>query len=687
MTTRILNRELSWLDFNERVLRLACEPGIPLLERVKFCAIFSSNLDEFFQVRVAAMKDQEAAGITSALPDGMTPAQQLHKVLDTARELCTRQQAILAEELMPRLEAEGIHICDWGDLDEAERSYLADFYDSRIFPVLTPLAVDPAHPFPYVSNLALSVAAVVRDPLTGEQRFARVKVPTLFSRLVPLPGDGRFVPVEQIIVQYLPTLFPGMEVIDSTAFRITRNADLSLEDEDADDLLAAVEMELRRRRFGRAVRLEVSDTVSPQILNLLIEEHDLSQSDVVSVRGPLDLTCLWQVHALDRPEIKDDQWPPVTAGRLLAAKEAERSIFSVIRTRPLLVHHPYESFASSVEEFLSQAADDPRVQSIKMTLYRTSGDSPIARHLIRAAERGVQVAVLVELKARFDEETNVTWAKAFERAGVHVVYGVVGLKTHAKCVLVVREDDDGLRRYVHLGTGNYNSRTARLYEDLGYFSCEPDITADAAQLFNHLTGYSRDPGYKRLLVAPNSLRDGLIRLIRAEGERAAAGAITMKLNSLADPQMIEELYAASQRGARVNLIVRGICCLRAGVPGLSENISVRSVLGRFLEHSRIFKFANGLGDAQPLHFIGSADLMGRNLDRRVEVLTPLTHPRHQAWLDHTLDQCLDESVPAFALGSDDEWHRIGSADFEPHSQRLMYEWAANRQTHKTRNRP
>ncbi len=686
METRILNRELSWLDFNERVLGLAREPGIPLLERVKFCAIFSSNLDEFFQVRVAAMKDQEAAGITSTLPDGLTPVQQLERVLDRARSLCERQQSIVLDELMPRLESEDIRICNWGDLGPQDKKYLADFYDSRVFPVLTPLAVDPAHPFPYVSNLALSVAAVVRDPDTSEERFARVKVPTLFPRLLPLADGLRFVPVEQVIVEFLPTLFPGMDVIDSTTFRITRNADLSLEDEDADDLLAAVELELRRRRFGRAVRLEVSESVSKAILDLLVEEHDLTHADVVMVRGPIDLTCLWQIHGLDRPEIKDDQWPPVTAGRLVVAEESERSIFSVIRERPLLVHHPYESFASSVEEFLSQAADDPRVQSIKMTLYRTSGDSPIARHLIRAAERGVQVAVLVELKARFDEATNVTWAKAFERAGVHVVYGVVGLKTHAKCVLVVREDGDGLRRYVHLGTGNYNSRTARMYEDLGYFTCEPEIAADAAQLFNHLTGYSRNPGYTKLLVAPHDLRNHLIRLIRAEGDRGSTGSITLKLNSLADSEMIEELYAASNKGARIDLIIRGICCLRAGVPGLSENIRVRSILGRYLEHSRIFRFANGLGDGRPIHLIGSADLMGRNLDRRVEVLTPLTHPRHQAWLDHTLALDLDDAVPAFELRADDTWHRVGAEDFEPHSQRLMYEWAAKRQTHKTRIR-
>ncbi|MGA0878406.1 MAG: polyphosphate kinase 1 [Ilumatobacteraceae bacterium] len=678
--SRILNRELSWLDFDERVLRLATEPGIPLLERIKFCAIFSSNMDEFFQVRVAAMKDQEAAGITALLPDGRTPAEQLRAVMERAHELSDRQGRLLHDVLLPQVQREGIRLCSFEELSADEVSFAAAFYDERVFPVLTPLAVDPAHPFPYVSNLALSVAAMVRDPGSGEERFARVKVPTLLPRLVSLPGGTRFVPIEQIIIAHLSTLFPGMDVYDATTFRITRNTDLDLEDEEADDLLQAVEMELRRRRFGRAVRLELSESATAAMKALLTDEHDLAETDVFSVREPIDLTCLWQLHAIDRTDLKDDQWRPVTAGRLVAAEEAEKSIFSVIRERPLLVHHPYESFASSVEEFLAQAADDPRVQSIKMTLYRTSGDSPIARHLIRAAERGVQVAVLVELKARFDEATNVTWAKAFERAGVHVVYGVVGLKTHAKCVLVVREDGDGLRRYVHLGTGNYNSRTARLYEDLGYFTSEPDITADAAQLFNHLTGYSRDVHYGRLLVAPHHLRSGLVELIRAEGEYGDAGHLTFKLNSLADAEMIEELYRVGAKGTRVDLIVRGICCLRAGVPGMSENIRVRSILGRYLEHSRIFRFANGQGRDQPLHLIGSADLMGRNLDRRVEVLTPLTHPKHQAWLDHALELALDETAPAFVMQADNSWSRVGPASFEPHPQRLMYEWAAHRQT-------
>ena len=683
LARNIINRELSWLDFNERVLRMATEPGIALLERVKFCSIFSSNLDEFFQVRVAAMTDQEAAGITALLPDGISPARQLKMALERVRELCTRQQRLAVDVLLPQLAREGIHVCRWSDLTAEERSACEHFYEERVFPVLTPLAVDPAHPFPYVSNLSFSIAAIVRDDVTGEERFARVKVPTLFPRLYEIPGTTRFIPVEDVIIAQLGTLFPGMTVSRTTTFRVTRNADLTLEDEEADDLLQAVELELRRRRFGRAVRLEIDRTVDAEMRRLLMEEHDLSERDVIDVDGHIDLTCLMQIHSIDRPELKDDPWQPVTAGRLAAAEETDRSIFAVVRERALLVHHPYESFASSVEEFLSQAADDPRVQSIKMTLYRTSGDSPIARHLIRAAERGVQVAVLVELKARFDEATNVTWAKAFERAGVHVVYGVVGLKTHAKCVLVVREDADGLRRYVHLGTGNYNSRTARLYEDLGYITCEPEITSDAAQLFNHLTGYSRNVEYQKLLVAPDHLRRRLLELIDNEASFGSTGHITIKVNSLADPEMIEHLYAASSAGTRVDLVVRGICCLRAGVPGLSGNIRVRSVLGRYLEHSRIFRFANGQGAGQVLHLMGSADLMGRNLDKRVEVLTPLIHPRHQDWLDHTLEVLLDPEAPAFEMAPDGEWLRVGPASFEPHPQRRLYEWASAQQTRRT----
>ncbi|MEA3184110.1 MAG: polyphosphate kinase, partial [Ilumatobacteraceae bacterium] len=593
MSGRLLNREVSWLDFNRRVLALAQEPGIPLLERMKFLAICSSNLDEFFQVRISALKDQVAAGVVGTSYDGLSPSQQLAAIGPNVEGMVIEQEKVLLDVLVPELAERGVRLVTWDDLGPDDRAYLVDVYEQRIFPVLTPLAVDPAHPFPYISNLALSLAAMVSDPETGERRFARVKVPTVFPRLLGLPDGVRFLLAEELIAAQLHSLFVGMVVEEHAVFRVTRNVDLTLEDEDADDLLAAVEMELRRRRFGRAVRVEVQAGISDEMLELLLRELELLPSDVTAHRAPLDLTCLWQLHALDRPELKDRPWPPVTAGRIAAAEEADRSIFSVIRERPLMVHHPYESFASSSESFIAQAADDPRVQSIKMTLYRAGGDSPIARSLMRAAERGVQVAVLVELKARFDEATNVTWAKALERAGVHVVYGFVGLKTHAKCVLVVRADEDGLRRYCHIGTGNYNSRTARLYEDVGILTCNEAVGDDVAQLFNHLTGYSRAHDYVSLLVAPRDMRGQLIDLIEQEAALGSEGRITAKLNSLGDPAVVEALYAASQAGVQIDLVVRGICCLRPGVPGLSENIHVQSIVGRFLEHSRICVFGNG----------------------------------------------------------------------------------------------
>jgi len=671
----LLNRELSWLQFNDRVLSLADEAGIPLLERVKFVAICSSNLDEFFQVRVAALKDQVAAGLTARAPDGMTPLQQLRSIGDVVGGLVSRQERLLMGTLLPALRAEGIELVDWAEADDADRKELVEIFERRIFPVLTPLAVDPAHPFPYISNLALSLAAMVSDPETGERRFARVKVPSVFPRLVALPGGRRFVPVEQVIAAQLHTLYTGMVVEEVAAFRVTRNADLTLEDEDADDLLVAVELELRRRRFGRAVRLEVQRGTSDEMVELLVRELDLEATDVSFHDALLDLTCMWQLVAVDRPDLKDAAWPPVTAGRIAAAEDAGRSIFSVIRERPLLVHHPYESFASSVESFIDQAAEDPKVQSIKMTMYRAGGDSPIARSLIKAAERGVQVAVLVELKARFDEATNVSWAKALERAGVHVVYGLVGLKTHAKCALVVRNDDDGLRRYCHIGTGNYNSKTARIYEDVGFITADPDVGADVTQLFNHLTGYSRTLEYRTLLVAPRELRHQMIDLVEHEASYGEDGRIALKLNSLADPDLIGALYAASQQGVRIDLLVRGICCLVPGVPGLSETIHVRSILGRYLEHSRIIRFAHGQPSVSPhgeipgavdvpLHLIGSADWMPRNLDRRVEVLVPVTHPKHQAWLDQVFAFVFSDDVVRWELGPSGAWTRRGPERFD-----------------------
>ncbi|MFV0309955.1 MAG: polyphosphate kinase 1 [Desertimonas sp.] len=679
MDERFVNRELSWLAFDDRVLQLASEPGIPLLERAKFCAIATTNLDEFFQVRVAALKDQVFAGIDEPTPDGRTPHQQLAAISGRTHEFVARQEAAYLDGLVPALGEAGIEIVSWSATSDAERKQLAEFYEQRIFPVLTPLAVDPSHPFPYISNLALNVAAIVADPDTEERRFARVKVPTLFPRLVEA-GEGRFIPVDDVIIAQLPTLFSGMVIEESTTFRVTRNADLTLEDEEADDLLEAVEFELRRRRFNRAVRLEVADTISDSMLELLTRELDLAPEDVYRSRCPLDLSRLWQLQSLDRPDLKDRPWPPVTSGRIAMAEEVDRPLVSVMRDRAIFVHHPYESFASSTEAFIEQAAADPRVQSIKTTLYRAGGDSPIIRSLMRAAERGVQVAVLVELKARFDEATNVNWAKQLERSGVHVVYGLVGLKTHSKCVLIVRDDGDQLRRYCHIGTGNYNSKTARLYEDLGILTCDNDVGADVTKLFNHLTGFSRDERYHTLVVAPRDLRPRLTELIEREARFGRDGRITLKCNSIGDAEMIEALYAASAAGVQIDMVVRGISCLRAGVPGMSERIRVRSVLGRYLEHSRIYRFGHGGVDDTPHYLIGSADLMPRNLDRRVEVLTPIDHPKHQEWLDQVLEFLLADDIVRWELQPDDSWRRRGPLDaFEPHAQERLYRWAVERQ--------
>ena len=685
---RFLNRELSWLAFNDRVLQLAGESGVPLLERAKFCAITCTNLDEFFQVRVAALKDQIVASIDRPSPDGRTPAQTLAEVNHRVLELIDRVDTVFVDGLVPELRAAGVDIISWDDVTTDEREVLDEWFEERVFPVLTPLAVDPGHPFPYISDLALSLAVNVADPETGDRRFARLKVPRLFPRLVE-PSPGRFLPVEQLIAAKLDRLFVGMIVEDWAPFRVSRNADLTLEEEEADDLLEAVEMELRRRRFNKAVRLEVSHDIGAEVLELLVRELDLTMDDVTFHRAPLDLSCLWQLLDLDRPDLKDEAWPPVTAGRIIAAEETDRPIFDVIRHRALMLHHPYESFASSVEAFISQAADDPKVQSIKMTLYRAGGDSAIIRSLMRAAERGVQVAVLVELKARFDEANNVQWARQLERSGVHVVYGMVGLKTHSKVALVVRDDIDQLRRYVHIGTGNYNAKTARIYEDLGVLTCSPDIGDDAAQLFNHLTGYSRSDDYRNLLVAPRDLRRQLVDLIEHEASFGPDGHITLKCNSIADDELIETLYGASAAGTRIDIVVRGICCLRAGVPGLSENIHVRSILGRYLEHSRIYRFGHGNvvhgerlagATSDQVYLIGSADLMPRNLNRRVEVMVPIEHARHTAALDQALAFALADDIVAWELQPDDTWLRVGPTDsFEPHAQDRMYRWMVEQQ--------
>jgi len=686
---RFLNRELSWLQFNHRVLELASERGIPLLERVEFCAIASTNLDEFFQVRIAALKDQVVAGVDAPSADGRTPVRQLADISAAMPEFIERLDTTFVDELLPMLGEQGIDLIDHGDLSADERTLADGFFDDRVFPILTPLAVDPGHPFPYISDLALSLAVNVADPESGERRFARLKVPTAFPRLL-MVSRGRYLPIEQLIASRLSDLFTGMIIEEWAAFRVSRNADLTLEEDEAEDLLEAVEMELRRRRFNQPVRLEVAHDIGPELLELLMRELQLTDRDVTFHRAPLDLSFLWQLHGIDRPDLKDDPWPPVQPGRLAAAKETDRPVFDAIRHRSMLMHHPYESFSSSVEEFLAQAAVDPKVLSIKMTLYRAGGDSPIIRSLIRAAELGKQVAVLVELKARFDEAANVQWAKELERSGVHVVYGMVGLKTHSKVVLVVRDDGDMLRRYCHIGTGNYNAKTARTYEDFGYLTADPDIGNDVVQLFNHLTGYSRAVDYRTLLVAPRDLRNHLVDLIEHEASFGAEGRIVLKCNSVADPDMIETLYAAGQAGCRIDLIVRGICCLRAGVPELSENIRVRSILGRYLEHSRIYRFdhanvVNGVriagAESDAVHLIGSADLMPRNLNRRVEVLVPIEHPRHTEWLDRVIDTALADDVVAWELRSDDSWVRVGpEGEFEPHVQERLYRAAVETQS-------
>ncbi len=675
------NRELSWLDFNERVLALAREESVPLLERLKFLAIFSSNLDEFFQVRVAALKGQVAAGVPVAGADGLSPQRQLREISQRVDVLVGEHEHLLLDVVLPGLRTHNVSLVRWDELTSSEQDIATTYFHRQLFPVLTPLAVDPAHPFPYVSNLAISLGVLVRNPLTMEQRFARVKVPTLMKRFYQV-SDGRFVPVEDIIAANIGELFEGMTIVHVSTFRVTRNADLTLDSEDADDLLAAVEMELRRRRFGRAVRLEVDNNIDPTVLAMLLDELELEDIDVSYHRAPLAASALWEIHgAIDEPELKDTPWPSVTAGRLAVADGNDQSIFSVLRTRDLLVHHPYESFSSSTEEFLEQAATDPRVQGIKITLYRTSSDSAIARSLIKAAESGKQVVALIELTARFDEATNVEWAKELERAGVHVVYGVVGLKTHSKCVLVVRQEETGLRRYVHVGTGNYNSKTAKVYEDIGLFSCHEDICDDVSRLFNSLTGFSHDPDYSHLIVAPQFLRGRFTELIENEIAHGPDGHIIMKMNALADTEIIDLLYRAAEAGVKIDLVIRGICTLRPGGDAGAQ-FRIRSILGRYLEHSRMYRFAHGGPNNEPLYLIGSADMMPRNLDKRVEVLVPVDHPKHQAWIDTVFNILLSDDVVSFEMGRDGAWKRVGPPDFvaEHDAQYLIHTENSTSQT-------
>jgi polyphosphate kinase len=676
---RFINRELSWLDFNERVLALARVPSAPLLERIKFCAIFSGNLDEFFEVRVAALKGQADAGIERPSADGLTPSEQLTAIADGVRRLTLEQSTVLHDVLLPALAEAGIEIVPFADLDEPTRKNMRAVFDEGIFPVLTPLAVDPGHPFPYISNKSLNLAAILRDPTTGEQRFARVKVPPLLPRFVSTGHGHRLVMLEDLIAAELGALFPGMEIVGTHPFRVTRNADISTSDSEAEDLLSAVETELRRRRFGRAVRLEVVEGTPQAVIDLLTDELELDDDDVTKTVGMLDLTALWALHRIPRSDLKDTVWTPVTQEPFVGVGDEPVDVFAAIREQDILVHQPFDSFATSVEEFVRQAAHDPAVLTIKMTLYRTSRDSPIARALIEAAERGKQVAVLIELQARFDEQANIAWARALEEVGVHVAYGVVGLKTHTKVTLVVRAEEQGLRRYCHISTGNYNSSTAKLYEDLSLFTADPSFGSDLTKLFNSLTGFGSADQYERLVVAPQTLRSRIGELIRGEypTETRPAGRVIMKLNSLADDGIVAELYAASRAGVQIDLIVRGICCLLPGVPAMSENIRVRSILGRYLEHSRVYHFANGDGAGRPLWMIGSADMMTRNLDRRVEALVPVLQPDLIAELSNLIDTQLGPDVMHWELNADGRW--IGSPESVViDSQHEMYERARRR---------
>jgi len=621
---RFYDRELSWLDFNERVLALAEDPTQRLLERAKFLAIFASNLDEFYMVRVAGLMRRRDMGLSGASADGLTQSEQLALISARTQELVERQGRCFTDEVMPALEEAGIRIVRWNSIEVEDKAQLADYFTSQVFPVLTPLAVDPAHPFPYISGLSLNMAIIVRDPETGTERFARLKIPDNVQRFIRVRrGVLDFLPIEDLLAAHLAELFPGMEVMEHQIFRVTRNADLDVEEDRDEDLLQALERELARRRFGPPVRLEINDTTSERILDLLLSELDVDPSDAVEVPGLLDLSGLMQLYGLDRPALKDPPFIPAT-NPAFTEGEKPKSVFARLRESDVLLHHPYESFATTVQRFIEQAAADPHVLAIKQTLYRTSGDSPIVDALISAAAAGKQVVALVEIKARFDEQANITWAKALERAGVHVVYGLVGLKTHCKTALVIRQEGNTLRRYCHIGTGNYNPKTARIYEDLGLLTADPDIGADLTDLFNVLTGYSRQTEYRNLLVAPRSVRTGIVERIEREIEHHRAGRgglVRLKINSIVDEVVIDSLYRASRAGVTIDLTVRGICALRAGVPGLSENITVRSIVGRFLEHSRILYFGGG---GQEEYWIGSADMMHRNLDRRVEALVRIT---------------------------------------------------------------
>lgn len=659
--SHFFNRELSWLDFNQRVLELAEDETVPLLERVKFCAIFASNLDEFFMVRVAGLWDQVDAGIDARGPDGLSPIEQIQAIRSRSLELDRRLTEVFSSQLKPALLENGIKVATLDELNGTERAELDRIFDSQVFPTLTPLVIGLGRPFPYISNLSLSIAVLLRDNETSTRVLSRIKVPKeLLGRFIELTGEGEriLVPLEEVIAANLDQLFPGVEVLDYGYFRVTRDADFTVSDE-ADDLLEAVQEEVRRRRFGEVVRLEVAETMNPELEELLVELLHLQENEVFDAGGLLDLTDLWDVVKLPGfSELRDEPWTPVTQPRLVGEDEDPADLFATIRQQDVLVHHPYDSFVTSVERFVAQAVNDPDVLAIKQTVYRTSDDSPLVSALIKASERGKQVVCMLELKARFDEEANIEWAKRLEEVGVHVVYGIPGLKTHIKAMLVVRREGDHVRNYVHIGTGNYHSTTARLYTDFGLFTADPEIGADVAEMFNVLTGYSRPADYRKVLVSPHSMRSSILEEIEATIEAHKAGRearIVMKMNSLVDLTCIEALYEASQAGIEVEINVRGICCLRPGVPGLSENIRVVSVVGRFLEHSRVYAFQRGEDwDV----FIGSADLMPRNLDSRVELVTPVQDELARGQILDVMERCLADNTNSWVLDSSGNWSRL-----------------------------
>jgi polyphosphate kinase len=663
---RYLDRELSWLAFNQRVLELAEDPTTPVLERAKFLAIFASNLDEFFMVRVAGLKRRIMTGIAVPTNTGRSPQDVLGDINDRAHELQLRHATAFHDLVKPALDDEHIHIESWSDLAEADRTQLDEIFTEQIFPVLMPLAVDPAHPFPYISGLSLNLSVRIKDPRTNRVEFARLKVPPILSRFIPLPDDGtgrvRFIPIEDLISHHIDELFPGMEVLEHHEFRITRNEDVEIDEDESENLIQALERELLRRRFGPPIRLEITDDMDDVTLELLVNELGITEQEVYRLPAPLGLNGLFQLSDIDRPDLKYPKHVPVTPVGLLPGEPTEEpDIFRSLRRGDVLVHHPYESFATSVQAFLEQAAKDPQVFAIKQTLYRTSGDSPIIESLIRAAEAGKSVLALVEVKARFDEERNITWARKLEKAGVHVVYGLVGLKTHCKLALVIRQESDGsLGHYAHVGTGNYNPKTSRLYEDYGYFTADPEVGKEVTRLFNELSGYAIEKKFTRLLVAPRYLRKGLLKRITQEIKNAEAGKeawISLKLNSLVDEVIIDALYRASQAGVKVDVWVRGICSLIPGVPGLSETIRVRSVLGRYLEHSRVFAFANA---GNPAVYIGSADMMHRNLDRRIEVLVRLSDKRHVNQVLEHITRGTSDEVSSWHLHPDGHWERVST---------------------------